>query len=80
MLLNYVVLNKIIWIDKKNKVALLYEDNVYIWKVNYDKIEEYIEKVVDDEENAENDECKKAFGEPLYIDGKLLRVFSLIIF
>ena len=40
MLLNYVVLNKIIWIDKKNKVALLYEDNVYIWKVNYDKIEE----------------------------------------
>ena len=42
-----VVPNKIIWSDKKNKVALICEDVLYILEVNYDKIEEYIEKIVD---------------------------------
>ena len=39
--------NKIIWNEKKIKLALICEDVLYSFEVNYDKIEEYIEKVVD---------------------------------
>ena len=77
--MNHVVLNKKLFGLIKIKFALLKEDNAYIWEVNYDKIEEYIEKIVA-EENTKNDECKKAFDESFYIDGKLLIVFSVMIF
>ena len=69
-----VVPNKIIWNEKKSKVALLCEDAMYILEVNYDKIEEYIEKVVDGEK-ADIDGCEEAFGDAFDIDGKILNGF-----
>ena len=69
-----VVPNKIIWSEKKNKVALICEDVMYILEVNYDKIEEYIEKIVDGEK-GDVDGCQEAFGDSFDIDGKILNGF-----
>ena len=69
-----VVPNKIIWNEKKSKVALLCEDAMYILEVNYDKIEEYIEKVADGEK-ADIDGCEEAFGDAFDVDGKVLNGF-----
>jgi coatomer subunit beta' len=69
-----VVPNKIIWSEKKNKVALICEDVMYILEVNYDKIEEYIEKIVDGEK-GDVDGCEEGFGESFDIDGKILNGF-----
>ena len=71
-----VVPNKIIWSEKKNKVAFLCEDAMYILEVNYDKIEEYIEKVAENDE-GDVDGCKEAFGESFDVDGKIINGFFI---
>ena len=71
-----VVPNKIIWNDKKSKMALICEDVLYILEVNYDKIEEYIEKIADGEK-GDVDGCEEAFGDSFDIDGKILNGFFI---
>ena len=71
-----VVPNKIIWNDKKTKMALICEDVMYILEVNYDKIEEYIEKVSDGDK-GDVDGCEEAFGDSFDIDGKILNGFFI---
>ena len=71
-----VVPIKIIWNDKKNKMALICEDVLYILEVYYDKIEEYIEKISDGEK-GELDGCQEAFGDSFDIDGKILNGFFI---
>ena len=71
-----VIPNKIIWNDKKNSVALICEDVTYILKVNFNKIEEYIEKCIDDGEIDENG-CEEAFGESYDIDEKIINGFYI---
>ena len=69
-----VVPNKIIWNEKKTKVALICEDAMYILEVNYDKIEEYIERISDGEK-GDPDGCEEAFGDSFDVDGKILNGF-----
>ena len=71
-----IVPNKIIWNDKKSKVAFLCEDVMYILEVNYEKIEEYIEKIADGEK-GDVDGCEEAFGDSFDIDGKILNGFFI---
>ena len=71
-----VVPNKIIWNEKKTKVALICEDVMYILDVNYDKIEEYIEKIADGEK-GDVDGCEEAFGDSFDVDGKVLNGFFI---
>ncbi len=71
-----VIPNKIIWNEKKSSVALLCDDVTYILEVNYNKIEEYIEKVIDDGESDENG-CEEAFGESYDIDEKIINGFYI---
>ena len=71
-----VVPNKIIWNEKKTKMALICEDVLYILEVNYDKIEEYIEKIVDGEK-GDVDGCEESFGDSFDIDGKILNGFFI---
>ena len=71
-----VVPNKIIWNEKKTKLALICEDSMYILEVNYDKIEEYIEKISDGEK-GEVDGCEEGFGESFEVDGKIINGFFI---
>ena len=71
-----VVPNKIIWSEKKNKIALLCEDAMYILEVFYDKIEEYIEKVADGD-SGDVDGCQEAFGDSFDVDGKIINGFFI---
>lgn len=66
--------NKLIWNEKKTKLALICEDVMYILDVNYDKIEEYIEKISDGEE-GDQDGCQEAFGDAFDVDEKVLNGF-----
>ena len=49
---------------------------MYILEVNYDKIEEYIEKVAENDE-GDVDGCKEAFGESFDVDGKIINGFFI---
>ena len=71
-----VVPNKIIWNEKKTKMALICEDVLYILEVNYDKIEEYIEKIIDGEK-GDVDGCEESFGDSFDIDGKIINGFFI---
>jgi len=71
-----VVPNKIIWNEKKNKMALLCEDTMYILEVNYNKIEEYISRI-EEGEGGDVDGCEEAFGESFDVDGKILNGFFI---
>ena len=71
-----VVPNKIIWNEKKTKMALICEDVLYILEVNYDKIEEYIEKIIDGEK-GDIDGCEESFGDSFDIDGKIINGFFI---
>jgi coatomer subunit beta' len=71
-----VVPNKIIWNEKKSKMALICEDVMYILEVNYEKIEEYIEKIAEGEK-GDVDGCEEAFGDSFDIDGKILNGFFI---
>ena len=71
-----VVPNKIIWNDKKTRVALLCDDGAFILEVNFTEIEKYIDNVVDGGRADENG-CEASFGEAYDLNEKIINGFFI---
>ena len=70
-----VSVNNVIWNENKKTIALVCEDVTYILKFNEKAVEEYLEKIENNDEEEEfEDGCEEAF-EPLFeINETILKI------
>ena len=69
---------KVIWNSKKSKIALICDDAMYILNANFDKIDEYIERISEQgEEDEEEEGCEDAFTDPFDVDEKVINGFFI---
>lgn len=71
--------NKVVWNDKKTKVALICEDMTYILNVNTEAIDSYIEEAIEGNANAKaaDEGCEDSFEPNYEINEKVVNGFFI---